>query len=100
MFHGGLRHEQPSDGADLDTPESRAKMESFLSGFQAEKIDMRAIMDRSGRDNHKLRVLFEIRNREHAQALYDMVGLHEQNHLPDTDNKMKIYFLLPEADFV
>ena len=84
----------------MDTPEAREKMVSFLNGFQAEKIDMRAITDRSGRDNHKLRVLFEISDRAHAQALYDMVGLHEQNHLPGTDNKMKIYFLLPEADFV
>ena len=28
-----------------------------------------------------------------------MVGLHKQNHLKDTDNKMQIYFLLPETLF-
>ena len=81
---------------ELDTQYSRDKMSDFLAGFQAEKIDMRAIQDRSGRDNHKLRVMFEINDREHAQGLYDMVGLHKQNHLKDTDNKMQIYFLLPE----
>ncbi len=99
MFHGGPRHEQPVDVNELDTPFARGKMTEFLDGFGAEKIDMRAITDRSGRDNHKLRVMFEINDRDHAQGLYDMVGLHKQNHLKDTDNKMQIYFLLPESLF-
>lgn len=56
-------------------------------------------MDRTGRGNDKLRILFEINDKERASALYEMVGVHKQNHLPDSEQKMQIYFLLAEEKF-
>ena len=71
----------------------------FLQSFAGERIDMQPIFDRSGRGNDKLRILFEINDKERAKALYDMVSVHRQNHLPNSEQKMQIYFLLPEKRF-
>ena len=71
-------------------------MMEFLQGFGAEGVDMQPIIDRSGRGNDKLRVLFEIVEKDQAKALYDMVGVHKQNVLPGSEQWMQIYFLLSE----
>ena len=71
----------------------------FLSSFGAERIDMRPITDSSGRGKNKIRVMFEINEQEKAQALYEMIGVQRKNHLPETDQKMQIYFLKDEKKF-
>lgn len=60
---------------------------------------MQPIFDRTGRGNDKLRVLFEINDKDKAKALYEMVGVHKQNHLPNSEQWMQIYFLLQEQKF-
>ena len=74
-------------------------MMDFLQTFDAERVDMQPIIDRSGRGNDKLRVLFEINDKQKAKALYEMVGVNKVNHLPNSDQWMQIYFLLPEQKF-
>lgn len=59
-----------------------------MQGFGAEGVDMQPIFDRSGRGNDKLRVLFEIQEKAQAKALYDMVGVHKQNKLPESEQWM------------
>lgn len=75
------------------------KMMEFLQTFNAERIDTQPIFDRSGKGNDKLRVLFEIPDKDQAKALYDMVGVHKQNMLPGSEQWMQIYFLLSEQQF-
>ena len=75
------------------------KMMDFLSNFNAESIDTQPIYDRMERGNDKLRVLFEIQNKENAKAIYDMIGVHRQNLLPQSQQFMQIYYLLPEKKF-
>ena len=62
-------------------------------------VDMKPILDRSGKGQDKLRVLFHILDKDKAQALYQMVGVDRQNMLQGTDLIMQIYFLLPEDKF-
>ena len=97
MFHGGpkVEGEQPY----ADHRETKTKIMNFLASFAAENIDSKPITDRSGRGNDKLRILFEINDKDRAQALYEMVGVHKQNHLPESEQKMQIYFLLAEDKF-
>ena len=63
-------------------------MMEFLQTFNAEGIDMAPIFDRSGRGNDKLRVLFEIPEKDQAKALYEMVGVHKQNILRGSEQWM------------
>ena len=74
-------------------------MMEFLQAFEAEAIDTQPIYDRYGSGNDKLRVLFEISDKEKAKALYEMIGVHRQNHLPGSEQWMQIYFLLSEKKF-
>jgi len=46
---------------------------------------MQPILDRTGKGNNKLRILFEINDKELASNLYDMIGVNKQNMLPETD---------------
>ena len=69
----------------------------YLETFDAQEVDMKAISDNNGKD--KLRVLFHIRDQQKAKALYDMISLHGQKYLENTDLVMQIYFLLPEKTF-
>lgn len=62
-------------------------------------VDMKPIFDRSGKGQDKLRVLFQILDKDKAQTLYQMVGVDRQNLLQGTDLIMQIYFLLPEEKF-
>ena len=71
----------------------------FLSSFEAENIDMTPIPDRKGMGMDKLRILFEINNKEKAEAVYNMIAVQRQCHLPQTDQQMQIYFLLDEKKF-
>ena len=83
----------------MDQREEKTKMMDFLSNFNAESIDTQPIYDRMERGNDKLRVLFEIQNKENAKAIYDMIGVHKQNLLPQSQQFMQIYYLLPEKKF-
>ena len=74
-------------------------VQQFLQTFGAESVNTQPIFDRTGKGNDKLRVHFEIQEQGQAKALYDMVGVNKQNMLPDTDQKMQIYFLLSETKF-
>ena len=47
----------------------------FLSSFEAENIDMTPIPDRKGMGMDKLRILFEIKNKEKAEAVYNMIAV-------------------------
>ena len=69
----------------------------FLQSFEAMDIDHRPVYDQSGKD--KQRVMFRIDDRQRAKAIYDMISLHGQKYLEDTDQVMQIYFLLPEKKF-
>ena len=97
LFHGGPKVE--GEPPVVDHREVKTKIMNFLQSFAAENIDSKPILDRTGRGNDKLRVLFEINDKDRAAALYDMVGVHKQNHLPESDQKMQIYFLLAEDKF-
>ena len=46
-----------------------------------------------------MRILFEIRDQKKATALYEMIAVKRQCHLPGSDQKMQIYFLLDEQTF-
>ena len=72
---------------------------TFLQSFGATQVHTQPITDRSGRGNNKLRILFEISEKAQAQALYEMIGVQKINLLPETEQKMQIYFLLPEEKF-
>ena len=71
----------------------------FLQSFEGNDINIQPIIDRTGRGNDKLRVLFEINDKDRAKALYEMVGVHKQNLLPNSEQWIQIYFLLPENKF-
>ena len=71
----------------------------FLSSFGAERIDIAQITDHTGQGKDKMRILFEIQDQERACALYEMIAINRHCHLPDTDQKMQIYFLLDEQTF-
>ena len=58
---------------------------------------MKPINDTNGKD--KLRVMFHINDKQKAKALYDMISLHGQKYLENTDLVMQIYFLLSEKKF-
>ena len=60
---------------------------------------MQPIIDRTGKGNSKIRILFEINDKDHARNLYNTIGVNKQNILPETDQKMQIYFLLSEEKF-
>ena len=90
------RQQEGEERPPIDQREEKTKMMDFLQTFDAERVDMQPIIDRSGRGNDKLRVLFEINDKQKAKALYEMVGVNKVNHLPNSDQWMQIYFLLPE----
>ena len=69
----------------------------YLETFDAQEVDMKPINDTNGKD--KLRVMFHISDKQKAKALYDMISLHGQKYLENTDLVMQIYFLLSEKKF-
>mmetsp|Transcript_7075 Transcript_7075/g.8520 ORF Transcript_7075/g.8520 Transcript_7075/m.8520 type:complete len:114 (+) Transcript_7075:803-1144(+) len=92
MFRSGQ-----SQAPQQDTREDKTMLMQYLETFDAQEVDMKPIMDQSGKD--KLRVLFHINDKQKAKALYDMISLHGQKYLENSDLVMQIYFLLPEKTF-
>jgi hypothetical protein len=100
LFQGQQgRNEAEEEPRQLDQREEKTKVMDFLQSFEGINIDIKPIIDRTGRGNDKLRVLFEINDKDRAKALYEMVGVHKQNLLPNSEQWMQIYFLLPENKF-
>lgn len=86
------------DGYAFDSRTEKNKMMAFLQDFGAEELQVQPIPERGNKAN-KLRFLFQIAEQEKAQQLYDMIAVHKQKFLPETDQAMQIYFLLSEKEF-
>ena len=80
-----------------DSREDRTQLMQYLETFDAQEVDMKPINDSNGKD--KLRVMFHISDKQKAKALYDMISLHGQKYLENSDLVMQIYFLLSEKKF-
>lgn len=46
-----------------------------------------------------MRVLFILNDKNMAKQIYEMIAVNKVNMLPETEQKMQIYFLLPEEKF-